>query len=840
MDSFDNNDGSTFYPEFNNVALHEPEGEDGDNAEAREVRRKVVPAQSSTRLMQDWRVLAGQFLKEMLRLEGRAGNGGVCIGCQGAFNSLYRCKVCSGDSLLCSKCMVRAHVRRPLDMIERWNGSFFERQTLGSIGLTIQLGHPPGEVCSSPRPARSKFVIVDVDSIQDVNLSFCMCRRSSTVGDSWQQLIRARLYPGTVDTPATAFTFRCLTAFHNFTLQGKMSAYDFYHGLEMLTDAVGLGLVKDRYDSFVRVVRQWRFLKLLKRAGVGNVEDPDLDVLDPGSLAIRCPACPIPGVNMPKTLESIPPDERYLYRKFISVDACFRLKRRNVSSEQKDPGLFSGLAYFVPPGPYGEWVATLPEQNDTSTCPGLAAMDQAETKYNKGYATTGVLFCLCSRHELVQAKGAGDLSKGEKHGCGDYVVMFSQQETGSELERVLMYDIACQWFKKFFHRILNLPNTVSFDTVRTLWQFAVPKLHIKTHTLFCQQNFSLHLLVGAGATDGDYLKRKRRDAREQAAVQTEEYMDFCQTQSAHIEDWRRRVKEWEDASESERLKMTNPYAHVHKGLTTQEIRLQYAQQEEKDQKAGVARLHDISPSAYMVMALEVEEQQRQLLIEIRGTRYDSALQKTELLESRGKLERLMARLRGVQRIYTPAAITELIAGDLTNRTDPKTGAKVPLEIEEIPVLVPSDLSSDLRQEATMKSWMEMEVEFRKSQASGSLEELRGHLFVRARLNLQRHLHVRHQWASGRARQVLARNERKLEASKLRYRVARSALSAALGEGEVKKLGLRTLADTDVQSFEDKDTCAVRSQRKSIGKRNEEGFVMDLDGGGYRGQFRGHG
>ncbi|KAL0563258.1 hypothetical protein V5O48_018815, partial [Marasmius crinis-equi] len=275
-----------------------------------------------------------------------------------------------------------------------------------------------------------------------------MCQHSSVVGDSWQQLMRYRLYPGSVDTPATTFTFQCLTLFHNLTLQGKVTVYDFYHRLETLTDAVGLTIIKDRYDTFIWVICQWRFLKLLKRAGIGNVEKPDLDDLEPGSLAIQCPSCPTPGVNMSKTLDSIPPEER----------------RRHVSSEEKDPGLSSGMAYFVPPGPYGEWVSTLPEQNNTSSCPGLAAMDQAETKYSKGYATTGVLFCLCSRHEMVQLKAAGDLNKGEKHGCGDYMVMYSQQETGSSLERVLVYDITCQWFKKFFQRILNLPNTVSFDT----------------------------------------------------------------------------------------------------------------------------------------------------------------------------------------------------------------------------------------------------------------------------------------------------------------------------------------------------------------------------------------
>ncbi|KAL0567206.1 hypothetical protein V5O48_014794 [Marasmius crinis-equi] len=862
LDSFATDDAFLFNSAWNNPTLDNVDKEE-DAVEARETRQRIVVAQGSTRLMQEWRVLATSFLEEMLRLDGKSADENFCVACKKETTTLYRCRICSGDSLLCSECIVRGHVQRPLDIIEKWNGFFFERATLGSIGFGIQLGHPPGECCSSPRPARSNFVIVDVDSIQDVNVSYCMCRRSSVVGDSWQQLMRYRLYPGSVDTPATAFTFRCLTLFHNLTLQGKMTAYDFYHGLETLTDATGLTNVKDRYDSFVRVVRQWRFLKLLKRAGIGNVEEVDLDDLDPGSLAIRCPACPTPGVNMPDTLEGINPDERYLFRKFISVDACFRLKRRNVSSEEKDPGLFSGLAYFVPPGPYGEWVAMLPEQNDTSSCPGLAAMDQAETKYSKGYATTGVLFCLCSRHELVQPRGAGDLTKGEKHGCGDYVVMYSQQEGGSKLERVLVYDIACQWFKRFFQRILNLPNTVSFDTVRTLWQFAVPKLHIKTHTLYCQQNFSLHLMVGAGSTDGEgierqwaslgpigtstkemgpghrrdtiddhvsswnwrkvsrlgeRLKAKRRDAREQAAIQTEEYLDFSETQSTNVEGWRQRVIEWEGATESERAELSNPYAQVHKGLTIQEVRLQYAQQEEKDQKAGVVRLHDVSPSGYMVMALEVEEQQRQLSIDIKGTRYDSALQKTELLEMRGKLERLMARLRSIQRIYTPAAVTELIAGDLTNRRDPKTGEKIPLEIEEIPVLLPTGLSAESRLDPAVKGWVEMEVEFRKSQAASALEDLRSNLFVRARLNLQMHLHVRHQRGSGRARQVLARNERKVQASKLRYRAARDALVVALGGAEVEKLGLRVLNDSDVRSFEDDDTQANRSQRKVLGKR----------------------
>jgi hypothetical protein len=44
----------------------------------------------------------------------------------------------------------------------------------------------------------------------------------------------------------------------------------------------------------------------------------------------------------------------------------------------------------------------------------LAAIQQANSKYNKGYATTGVVLCVCGRHEVVEPNSAVDLDKGEK------------------------------------------------------------------------------------------------------------------------------------------------------------------------------------------------------------------------------------------------------------------------------------------------------------------------------------------------------------------------------------------------------------------------------------------
>lgn len=48
------------------------------------------------------------------------------------------------------------------------------------------------------------------------------------------------------------------------------------------------------------------------------------------------------------------------------------------------------------------------------TCTGLAALDHANTKYSRGYATTGVGVGVCARHEFIQKNGAVDLQKGER------------------------------------------------------------------------------------------------------------------------------------------------------------------------------------------------------------------------------------------------------------------------------------------------------------------------------------------------------------------------------------------------------------------------------------------
>lgn len=179
----------------------------------------------------------------------------------------------------------------------------------------------------------------------------------------------------------------------------------------------------------MRMAREWLHLKMLKRAGRAHFLS-GVKGTQPGELALVCPACPHPGINLPTDWKECPPADRYvarriqfhttddtcryIYNLFIAIDACFRLKRRLVSSEKKDPGLGTGLAFFVEDTAYRKFLLTATDQTEISTCTGLSALNHANTKFSAGYATTGGGIGCCARHELIEPGGVGDLQKGER------------------------------------------------------------------------------------------------------------------------------------------------------------------------------------------------------------------------------------------------------------------------------------------------------------------------------------------------------------------------------------------------------------------------------------------
>ncbi|KAG1893303.1 uncharacterized protein F5891DRAFT_1196533 [Suillus fuscotomentosus] len=357
------------------------------------------------------------YLNELLYLEGQGKNDHEACSCRKPSPS-FRCQDCFSTELFCHECVLSLHASAPLHRIKEWKDSFFHTTSLKHLGFRIQLGHKPGESCRRPRPAYDNdFIIIDVHSIHEVSLDFCNCKHEAP---HFKQLLCARLFPATVTDPRTAATFSVLDLFHLLSFESKVSAYEFYHSLARRTDNTGIRPIRDQYSVFLRIMREWRNLNALKCAGRGH--DPaGVDATQEGELAVLCPACPHPGINLPPNWETS--DRQWLYAGFFAIDTNFRLKRRLVSSDAKDPGLTHGWGYFVEEHQYKTYLAensgTVQEK---STCISHNAVNMADTKASKGLAATGVRTIDCARHDMKLPNGVGDLQKGEKYLNMDYIV----------------------------------------------------------------------------------------------------------------------------------------------------------------------------------------------------------------------------------------------------------------------------------------------------------------------------------------------------------------------------------------------------------------------------------
>lgn len=194
--------------------------------------------------------------------------------------------------------------------------------SLKDIGLRIQLNHRIGERCVNPElPIDDDFVVIDINGIHSVGLDYCGC---TTAIGRVNQVLQARWYPATTINPKTAVTFNALEYFQLLTFESKSSAFQYYNSLSRRTDNTGIVKVpvcnpsctmpsaltdiswfQDRYPEFLRMVREWRHLKMLKRAARGH--DPaGVQATQAGECAVLCPACPQPDKNLPVNWRDTP------------------------------------------------------------------------------------------------------------------------------------------------------------------------------------------------------------------------------------------------------------------------------------------------------------------------------------------------------------------------------------------------------------------------------------------------------------------------------------------------------------------------------------------------------
>ncbi|KAF7306305.1 CxC2 domain-containing protein [Mycena indigotica] len=797
-------------------------------------------SQPADKAMHDWaHNFRDKFIQGMLWRDGRGRLSSSCGLCGGnSEDAIYRCEVCYGDCMLCQECCVKTHATNPTHFIQKWTGVYFIRTSLRDLGLQIHFGHPLGQLCPLPRIGPADFVIIADNGIHEVAIDFCGLA-----------IILRRQHP-----LERALLLLALIGFITCHCVPKTTPYDFYSTLESLTDGTGIK-PPDRYSVFMRISRQYRHLLLLKRMGRGH---DTYGVMGTGSgeLALRCPACPRPGVNLPEGWENAPPEDQCLYIMFIAIDACFRLKRRAISNELRDPGLGTGWAYMLEWQPYREYLSTVTDQQEMSTCSGLAALDHANSKFSRGYSVTGVGMGVCARHEFVLPNGVGDLQAGERYSNMDYIFASFMRHLDSRLRKLISYDIVCQWMKYLLERLAKLPSMVRLSLALMMVRFAIPKMHIKGHLLLCQIFFSLLLILGSGMTDGEgierpwsmiggiaastrvcgpgsrwdqlddhwsfwnwlktlglaLLLRRRMDrAIEECEKQEQDFETLTLGHADRALQWKQQVDEFE-ADNSK----PNPYESKSEGMTENAVRKMFEEEEAEQEKAGLIPIHDVSPTEFIVALLDAEADQRRIrgLVDLKKTRGTSG--GISLRRQRRKLNRAIKRLRTLQSTYTPAALRALEALKLPQDTF----------AERVPLLPPSAISRLERGNGGCRDGLiDIERALREAQCRSALTSLQLQLHVKARLLTYKRNNSRAQAMNTRSRTLVDQNERKILLHSEKYQNAWRALVAL--EGDEKSVSWRKLEKGDIRCMEEPEEVQRDYQKRQKAERAQKARDAEL-------------
>ncbi|PBK59521.1 hypothetical protein ARMSODRAFT_991128 [Armillaria solidipes] len=716
-----------------------------------------------------------EFLLELLRWKGRGEN------------TIF--EACPQGLMVCERCCLRNHASLPLHVIQKWEGERFVKIAMRDLGLRLQL-------------------VMDTDGLHEVDVNYCACDRRGGANRR-QQLLRFGWYPASL----------------------KISGYDFYKSLAHMTDAMGLKVPKTKYKCFLRVVRQFRHLKMMMCAGRGQEEDGVKKTCE-GGLALRCPACPIPGVNLPNGWMGCMPEKRYIYRGLFALDANFRLKNLHRSNSDVDPGLHTGLAYMVKYAPYLVHVKKFASQKDISTCSGFKTLAHAETKGEAGLRASGVGMCVCARHEMVCATGVGDLQKGERYANMDYIFLsaVSQLQLG---DLFLSYDIACQWCINFNTRMKSdLPTHLRLRGGVGL-SAGVPKLHAKAHKMSCQAEHAIGIQDGTGRTDGEgiertwavvnalaastkemgpgsrhdtlddhfsyhnflkligfghLLHRKLAEAEIQVAAHQKYHADFTNAlpDPSYVAEWTELVCNWEQ----DRSKPT-PYLSTEEHTTEADLKLKLKEDERKSKENGELPIHEISATSCLALGLLIEESQRRLSGKTTGEGEMTWAQSADIEQRQSTLRRQMEQYRELQMVYMPGVALrhERAVAQATEEIQP----------EDERLWFPSDLSSSVRKVSCLAGLPKKEELLREAQCWDALASIRSSLRAEAAVLDFRNRTARGQSTLTRVADIMEGWKGKRDAAVEKYRNARKALLSLRGPGDWTEK-LRELKDADMSSM----------------------------------------
>ncbi|KAG1803116.1 uncharacterized protein BJ212DRAFT_1304681 [Suillus subaureus] len=225
-----------------------------------------------------------------------------------------------------------------------------------------------GDTINDMQLGVSNLVIVHSTGVYSHSVSWCQCPGAEKA--QHLHLMKARLFPASITCPQSAFTFNVLDNFLIDALECKTSAMSFYQKLRRLTNNAFPDKIPDKKDQY-RELMIWSIEK-------GS-----------GDLALYCPACPQPGINLPTSW-------RYDYEDMSLIIGLCNHRAVNATNVQRS-----------------------------------------------NLRATGVGATACARHGCFVPHAVVDFQKGEQHTNMDYsicnAVKYTPKHIGSML---IIYDVA--------------------------------------------------------------------------------------------------------------------------------------------------------------------------------------------------------------------------------------------------------------------------------------------------------------------------------------------------------------------------------------------------------------
>ncbi|KAG1888829.1 hypothetical protein F4604DRAFT_1915889 [Suillus subluteus] len=768
--------------------------------------------------LRQWVPKTQQYLNILLGQEAPADRSCIICGTDG----VYKCHQCFSEPLLCTNCCRMKHQRLPFHRISQWTGGFFEDCCLVKTGLVISLGHnrnpypcqgyevddienflaatsadakhaddnigpeqypkdsnnsndaydakleeqPTGVRYSNDiddLPTGVPFIknhktmttIVDKSGVHTHIIKYCTCADAPSADI---QPFQMGMFPASFDV---------LDDFLLDNLECGTSAMNYYNKLRRMTTGVFPHLVPDHYRELMRVARQWCQLKLLKWNGFGH----ELKGIRPGDLALFCPACPQPGINLTLPTEDDSEENNseadlatpsWLYSRSLVMDGNFKAEHLHAANPIDEVSLMDGHGFMVGDTMYKAHLANAKDTMQRSECNNHRAVNQANVSHHRLKAT-GIGGCACARHGCFVPHAMVDFQKGERQMNMDYTLCQGLKHNANGIRHALtFYNVNCQYHKHLKDHIadsvfLDIQPELEIIPVIGLW-------HVHGHQDNCYVRYASNFIQGAARIDGEIMETLwaplniiSPSARGMGTPHRKECLDYqmndcnfmkmIQMSKALCRKFRKasadesQVRDWEEQEKLAQERRSNdPTAmdiyevQLRKGASQEELHLL----EVNGQCLGTARRR--GAATWLAEGLSIEETQVTLQMDIRKLgRHPTENQRLDIGRRR-------ERLQGDIDHWAEMAVT--FCGDgigdgepqvmehellmLEEDSDDETASDFKLfEPEKVVIPMPSNLGPSTCTKMGGTDLIDQELVLRVGQANDALHNIRVHLADKA-------------------------------------------------------------------------------------------------------------